>query len=67
MAQTSSLQVYGVVPSSSEARVQSKLSPFAKEWNPSIERGSEEERSMFFILSSGHPLRCSQIRRFLLN
>ncbi|KAL6322331.1 hypothetical protein AAG906_007884 [Vitis piasezkii] len=64
MAQTSSAQVCGVFPSSSEARVQSKLNPFAKEWNPSAERGSEEERSLFFTFSSGHPLRRSQIWRF---
>ncbi|RVW62370.1 hypothetical protein CK203_062110 [Vitis vinifera] len=52
-----------MVPSSSEARVQSKLSPFAKEWNPSVEQGSKEERSLFFTFSNGHPLRRCQIRR----
>ncbi|KAG6630581.1 uncharacterized protein LOC122292165 [Carya illinoinensis] len=44
--------------------VRFKLNPFAKEWNPAIERAPEEERCLFLTFSKGHALTGNQITNF---
>ncbi|KAF5446159.1 hypothetical protein F2P56_031809 [Juglans regia] len=44
--------------------VRSTLNPFAKEWNPAIERAPEEERCLFLTFSKGHALTGNQITNF---
>jgi hypothetical protein len=41
-----------------------KLNPFAREWNPAIERVPEEERCLFLTFSKGNPLTENQIFNF---
>ncbi|KAG7948786.1 hypothetical protein I3843_13G026600 [Carya illinoinensis] len=47
-----------------EQSVRFKLNPFAKEWNPAIERAPEEERCLFLTFSKGHALTGNQITNF---
>ncbi|KAK9273946.1 hypothetical protein L1049_018758 [Liquidambar formosana] len=45
-------------------RVQSKLNPFANEWNPISEQLPEEDRCLYVTFSKGFPLTEAQISHF---
>lgn len=57
MAETSSAQVDG-------EGVHSKLNPFAEEWIPAVDGGSESARSLFFTFAAGSPIKGSEIMKF---
>lgn len=40
------------------------LNPFAKEWDPAVERAPEEDRCLFLTFSNGYPLSDNQIVEF---
>ncbi|KDP28840.1 hypothetical protein JCGZ_14611 [Jatropha curcas] len=44
--------------------LESKLNPFAKEWNPTLEKAPEEDRCLFLTFSNGYPLTEYQITNF---
>ncbi|EEF50288.1 uncharacterized protein LOC8265814 [Ricinus communis] len=57
-------QVSSAEQTAAVTSIESKLNPFAEEWNPTVERVSEEDRCLFLTFSNGYPLTETQILKF---